>query len=278
MMVMKLYIGLRYFFCALVFGLALGSCASARGGGKDDFELMAENAGWYGTGALPEKYVTYLKSETTPLFSGKNSPALEFSVDMLDVLDEDEGGLLRRVLYGGLSCREYAEDLFDKVKGDYFNEAEPQSGAPRDWSYMEVFEGEVYPTVLVVSKKLYAYTGGAHGQNEKTFFVLDTKLGLQVFLNDILSSGAKALLQERIEETLREDYGLAPGASLRAAGFLEDSGGVPENFFLSSDGLGFCWNPYEIAPYAMGVIEIVLPYDHIEDLLSDGGRVLFKNL
>ncbi|MDR1256962.1 MAG: RsiV family protein, partial [Spirochaetaceae bacterium] len=119
--------------------------------------------------------------------------------------------------------------------------------------------------------------GGAHGQNEKTFFVLDTGLGSQVFLDDILQSGARPSLQARIDDSLRETYGAAPGASLRTAGFLEDSGGVPENFFLSPDGLGFSWKPYEIAPYAMGAIEIVLPYTLIEDLLNDRGRNLFKN-
>jgi hypothetical protein len=143
---------------------------------------------------------------------------------------------------------------------------------------MEIFEGRVYPAVLVISKTLYTYSGGAHGQNEKTFFVLDTKHESQVFLNDILQSGAESSLQERIDESLRETYGLEPGASLRTAGFLEDSGGVPENFFLSPDGLGFCWNPYKIAPYSMGTIEIVLPYSHINDLLNDRGQALFDNL
>jgi hypothetical protein len=273
---MKAYIGLRYFVCVLVFGLALGSCASVKDGGTDDLELPAESAGWHGKAGVPAKYVTYLKSETVPLLSGKNSPALEFEVYTLDVSDEDEGGLLRQVLYGGLSCREYAENLFNKVKDEYLlaNKVEPH-----DWSYAEMFEGGVCSAVLVISKTLYAYSGGAHGQNEKTFFVLDTKLDTQVFLNDILRSDAKALLQERINGLLREKHGLAPGASLRTAGFLEDSADVPENFFLSpDDGLGFCWNPYEIAPYAMGTIEIALPYSQIEDILNDRGRELFSNL
>jgi hypothetical protein len=143
---------------------------------------------------------------------------------------------------------------------------------------MEIFEGKVYPAVLVISKTLYTYSGGAHGQNEKTFFVLDTKLDSQVFLNDILQNDTKSLLQARIDDSLREIYGLASGKSLRTAGFLEDSGGVPENFFLSPDGLGFCWNPYKIAPYSMGTIEIVLPYTQIEDLLNERGRTLFDNL
>jgi hypothetical protein len=276
---MKAIIILRYFICALVFCLAFGSCASVRDGGTDDFEFPAEGAGWYGKDGVPREYVTYSISETAPLSAGKNSPALEFTVAALDVLDEDAGNMLRRVLYGGLSCRKYGENLLDKVKDDYLqaNGAAPQSGVHNDWSYSEVFEGGIYSAVLVVSKSLYAYTGGAHGQNEKTFFVLDTALGAQVFLNDILQSGARPSLQERIDGALRADYNIAPGASLRTAGFLEDLNSVPENFFLSPDGLGFSWNPYEIAPYAMGIIEIVLPYPQIEDLLNDRGRDLFKN-
>ncbi|MDR0376684.1 MAG: RsiV family protein [Spirochaetaceae bacterium] len=31
--------------------------------------------------------------------------------------------------------------------------------------------------------------------------------------------------------------------------------------------MGFHWDPYEIAPYVMGFIEIVIPYDEIAPLL-----------
>jgi hypothetical protein len=55
---------------------------------------------------------------------------------------------------------------------------------------------------------------------------------------------------------------------------------IPENFFLTvlEDvpafpnstghrlGLGFHWDPYEIAPYVYGPIEIVIPYDEIAEM------------
>jgi hypothetical protein len=278
---MKVYISLRYFVCALVFGLALGSCTPTKNSGADGSELPAENVGWHGKAGVPENYVTYSKNETVPLLSEENSPVLEFEVYTLDVSDENEGRLLRQVLYGGQSCQEYAENLFNKVKDDYLtaNTDESQSDAPHDWFYAEMFEGGAYSTVLVSSKTLYAYLGGAHGQTEKTFFVLDAKLGTQVFLNDILRSDARALLQERINDALREKYGLESGASLKAAGFFEDVVDVSGNFFLSPDNeLGFCWDNYDIAPYAMGIIEIALPYSQIEDTLNDRGRELFSSL
>ncbi|MDR0382812.1 MAG: RsiV family protein [Spirochaetaceae bacterium] len=229
---------------------------------------------------MPEAYATYIKSETALLFPGRDryGPRLQFAVYALDVSDEAESGLLNRVLYGGLPCREYAENLFSSVKDDYLKankDAPPDSKS--DWSYIELFDGGVYGQVTVISRSRYVYLGGAHGQNEKICFVLDTGALSQVLLDDILQDGAKAVLQEHVDDALGSKYGAGPGAPLRAAGFLEDSGGVPENFFLSPEGLGFCWNPYEIAPYSMGIIEITLPYGDIESLLNDRGLDLAGN-
>ena len=42
---------------------------------------------------------------------------------------------------------------------------------------------------------------------------------------------------------------------------------IPETFFLTPEGLGFFWNPYEIGPYVMGVIEVVIPYEKLGDAL-----------
>jgi hypothetical protein len=277
------------FFVIFLFSVfALNSCAGLRDNeNESDFMATAYGTGWYMGDILPSKYITYSKKEIVPLFepsvSEKNekSPKLEFFVDTLDILDDAERKLLRQTLYGGLTCQAYVENVYNNVKDEYQNikdMAIEQPGAVYDWSHIETFDGTIYPSLLVISRRLYSYSGGAHGQNEKTYFVLDTKLLSKLELSDILQAGAEGELQTRIDDDLRTRYRAAPGTPLTSVGFLNDTAGVPQNFFVSREGLGFCWNPYEIAPYAMGTLEVVLPYAQIKNLLNDRGREVFENL
>jgi hypothetical protein len=266
----------KKFFTGLVFGLALVSCAAFHGGGADD-----ASGGWHVIKGYSTMYTAYSMRETAPLFAEqkRRGPRLEFAVDTLDINDKAGSEFLQRILYGGLSGREYAEKMFGSVRDDYLTEntaatLDPQ--APRDWSYMESFEGFVYDSILVISRSSYIYSGGAHGRNEKTFFVLDMDTRSRIALEDIL--GAEGLPKKEIDDALRTVYGGAGGEPLTGIGFFGDTAPVTGNFFVSREGLGFCWNPYEIAPYSMGTIEIVLPYDRIESLLNERGRGLFSKL
>ena len=57
--------------------------------------------------------------------------------------------------------------------------------------------------------------------------------------------------------------------SLRDKGYLYSSDMfVSDNFLLGKDGVTFIYNPYEIAPYEMGITELTLDYDDIEDILK----------
>ncbi len=60
--------------------------------------------------------------------------------------------------------------------------------------------------------------------------------------------------------------------SLLTSGFFTIEDIVPNNnFWLSNDGIHYSYNQYEIAPYSMGVIDVVVPFSELEDIiLSDG--------
>ena len=47
-----------------------------------------------------------------------------------------------------------------------------------------------------------------------------------------------------------------------------------ENFYLTPEGITFHYNVYEIAPYVMGAIQISLPYQIMEHLLSADSSIL----
>ena len=42
-----------------------------------------------------------------------------------------------------------------------------------------------------------------------------------------------------------------------------------ENFILGNETITFVYNPYEIAPYAVGSTELIIPFGDIKDLLKN---------
>lgn len=113
------------------------------------------------------------------------------------------------------------------------------------------------------------YTGGAHPFSGQRYFVLDLDTGKQLTLNDLLAKGYETELNAAAERAFRQERGLPPSASLEEAGFwfANNVFKVNTNVGLSQRGLVFNFNPYEIAPYAMGPTEFTVPYADIRALV-----------
>jgi hypothetical protein len=66
---------------------------------------------------------------------------------------------------------------------------------------------------------------------------------------------------------------LKPEDNLEEAGFWFKGNkfSFNENFGIRNEGLVFYFNSYEIAPYAMGPTEIMIPYSEIKNLVKQDG-------
>jgi hypothetical protein len=237
-------------------------------------------------------YRTLFTEKETPFFSGQDGPRLRISLALLDVDSPAEPGsplepgspmeplrnLLWNTLYGGISPGEYGNLLSAHYESQYAEaaaglDASEEPPEVMNWEYAETIKVETQtPRFLVISRNRDYYLGGAHGMQEKVYFVLSPAEQERLKLDDLVRSRAE--LQPLVEEALRASAGLKPEDSLRAGGFFEETAPPPDNFFLSRGGLGFHWDPYEIAPYVMGPVEITIPYDKIRPLLSPRGAAL----
>lgn len=119
----------------------------------------------------------------------------------------------------------------------------------------------------------YSYTGGAHGLGIVRLASFDPRTGRRITLRDLVAdSAAVAAIAER---AFREQQEIPEGQSLADAGYIFFEDGrfaLNENFLLCDDALTFHYDPYEIAPYAMGPSMLVLPLDGIREHLADPPR------
>jgi hypothetical protein len=186
------------------------------------------------------------------------------------------GNLVRELLYKGQSAADYGKAVaaeHEKLYAELHAQRPPEEapGESFNWYYMEKVENKTIPVkgfmpgrekLLVLSKTTESYLGGAHPNSFTESFVIDPAAVKRLTLGDIF--GSREEPRSLLEAELRRKNQLPEGAPLSEAGFFTDRIELPENFFLTekagdSPFMHFLWNAYEIAPYAMGAIEVSLP-------------------
>ena len=118
------------------------------------------------------------------------------------------------------------------------------------------------------------YTGGAHPNSSAGHVTFDLKTGEELTLDDLMKPGWRDPLNVLAEAQLRAQYELKESDSLNDKGPLfEDVFELNDNWFLSPEGLGFSFDPYEIGPYAAGFIELVIPYSKLKAWVKPGSAL-----
>jgi len=115
-----------------------------------------------------------------------------------------------------------------------------------------------------------SFEGGAHGSYNLSFVNVRPGDGSIVKLSDLLKPDYEKALTKMGEEIFREARELADTASYEMSGYTFDDNtfALNENYGFRKQGIVFYYNSYEVAPYALGPTEIVIPYERIKDWIK----------
>ena len=126
-----------------------------------------------------------------------------------------------------------------------------------------------YKNASVYHVFLDYYEGGAHGVNQHLTLNFEQTTGRQLMLADIFVPGYEQRLSDLLQKALCEDVGVSSIKELKDQGYLYSMDMFPsENFILGDETITFIYNPYEIAPYEKGAIELTINYSQIDDILN----------
>ena len=118
----------------------------------------------------------------------------------------------------------------------------------------------------------YVFMGGAHGLTTLNYFNFDLKSGKQIMENDLFEAGFEetltSLLKTRMVEQSNEDPNVETIISLDDSDYWVDAIKPNNNFYITDESLNYVFNPYEIAPYYMGITEVIIPFDRIKEILK----------
>lgn len=128
-----------------------------------------------------------------------------------------------------------------------------------------VFENE---KVLTIRFEAYTFTGGAHGYGSTGLLNFDKlkaeELETWELFDDEESFTKYAETKFRLQEDIPQDSGI------NATGFMfeGDSFHLPENIGYTEDGIELIYNQYEVASYADGPINLVIPFGEANNYLK----------
>ena len=155
--------------------------------------------------------------------------------------------------------REYLSCLHDGMNGITRDDAEKMTKLP-----MYQWEANSDCKVVYANKRFlswivteFEYAGGAHGAWRVTVGSIFVPSGKRIALPALYENPAE---KEELQTAWRRavaQYGKEHGLT-----FDKKELSLTENFYLDGTGIHFVYNPYEIAGYAAGVIEIIVPWTH----------------
>jgi hypothetical protein len=128
------------------------------------------------------------------------------------------------------------------------------------------------PKLLSLSMSVDAFTGGAHPNATIVMKIFNLQTNQAFKLEEIVSDVNG--LTKIAEGIFRQQLEIPADASLEEQGFEFENNtfALNDNYMCSPEGLVFIYNTYEIAPYAAGSTEIVIPWNKIEKILTPAFR------
>jgi hypothetical protein len=158
------------------------------------------------------------------------------------------------------------EQMADQFIHDFIRFRDESTDSVLSWNFTTQFEVLlVSDTLISLAARSEYFTGGAHGGYGVYFVNISPATGDAVTLASFLKPGFENILNQEGEKAFRQVREIPNGESLDMHGFefMEDSFEVNSNYGFREEGIVFVFNSYEIAAYALGPTEFLVPWESL---------------
>ncbi len=163
------------------------------------------------------------------------------------------------------------EELVQRFSKEYQDSVIENPEMPGGWSLKYKVDIEYVDTDMLSLKTFVStFTGGAHPNSEITLQVFSLKTGKPFAQGDFITSDKREEFTAIAEKHFRRVRELKPDETYEQAGFHFENNkfALNDNFLVTQDGMLFCFNQYEIAPYAMGMTEVNIPWSDLKTVIA----------
>lgn len=120
--------------------------------------------------------------------------------------------------------------------------------------------------LISLEYKIGLFTGGAHGYSSMSFLNLNPETG-EVFSNkDLFTAGFNTYA----EKLFRKNNNIPEEDPINSTGFFfeEDNFQLPKNIGFLKNKVILRYNPYEVASYAEGGIQLEIPLEEVKEFIK----------
>ena len=173
---------------------------------------------------------------------------------------------------------QYLNEGHDAI-GQHEPEAEEQEAASTWMNYEENMVGNVlYNADGIVCYQVVtdSYSGGAHGNKTVDNGVFDLNHLQQLSLDDVFNDATMSDLHASLRNQLMLQNNCKSIDELAEKGQFTAPAEIvaTDNFYVNEDGITWTYDPYEIAPYSVGVVTITLSWSDVSQYLASDSPLL----
>jgi hypothetical protein len=217
--------------------------------------------------------------EKVPLFPERTQPYVELKLSLLypqSYPDQQTLKWLRQVMLGINHSDPRAELAAsrDEYVRYYREQQTGYADNPEfEYQYMQAYEDTQSVVMnaygfLVIKRYLYRDEGGVHPNETTGYSDFDLKNRRSLLFADIFPTAARETLAEMIERKIRDEGGIKPDTPLTKVGFYKDHIPVTDTFYITTAGIGFYYNRYDICPYVWPPWDIFFSWEEMKTLIS----------
>lgn len=138
-------------------------------------------------------------------------------------------------------------------------------------NYKATIESEkIHDSENMLSIRMFThlYTGGAHGYSSISYLNFDPKTGHILPMEQMLIDTEDFI--DFVEMKFRTAFDISKTADINATRFMFDGNTfiLPSSIGFDERNMLFTYNPYEIAPYSEGLIELKIPINEVQAFLN----------
>jgi len=181
--------------------------------------------------------------------------------DIVKTVIEEEIGIKKE------GFRNLCKELFQNFS-DYKEELSSLNltDEPMPWYREIIITMSQYNTqFLSIIHQEYEFMGGAHGNGYRNYYNIDLTSNKILKSEDVFKNESISQVAGLIEFYMKKNYEIGENENLEDIGISFNKTNITSNFTFLENGIKFLYNPYEIASYVMGEIEVIIPYAALED-------------
>lgn len=225
-----------------------------------------------------DKTINGCVSDTSDCASFKSSfPVIEARLH--GQVSDSVNNFIRQKLYSPLIGDRPANGINDLLAPYYeaYEQAKRESANRGDghtsaWYYSRFFTvSENTPRLFTLAHHEQSFAGGPHPNQFVNYYHFNPSTGARMTAADVFKPGYQAAITKMAEKKFLRKMQLPAGSNLEEQGFWfkDNKFTLPTNFYITESGIKFFFNPYEVAGYAVGKIEMSFTYAEVESWLRD---------